>query len=187
MHLRSTRGAYTHRRFSGLHWESFFEIVELVIAFMGAKGCVINQGYCASHTPLPQTAKNEHGEVDKPLLGRRNLDPNRLDKGDNTPLLWKGHNGNKGAVKLLLRRKDVDPGPNHPDENDRTPFRRAAVNGREGVAKLFIKPGCLTVAKMGTILVRLFPHVAWQGEDLHNPDLGLKDGRGERANFKFEN
>ena len=93
MHLRSTRGAYTPRRFSGLHWESFFEIVELVIAFMGAKGCGVKQDDCARRAPLLREASNEHNGVVKLRLGWRDIYPDRPDAGGNMPLLrgvcWK--------------------------------------------------------------------------------------------------
>jgi len=124
-------------RFSGLHCASFFGILELVTSFINAKGCEINQGDCAGNTPLLWAVKNGHDRVVELLLGRKDVDPNCLDKNDRTALGCAAVEGNEEAVRLLLSRKDVDP--NHQDENDRTPLGCAATQGHVGVVKLLLK------------------------------------------------
>ena len=76
-------------------------IIKLVTAFMQVKGCEINQGDCAGRAPLVRAVNNEHIGVAKLLLGSRDLDLNRPEKGDNTPLLWGAHNRHEEVVTLV--------------------------------------------------------------------------------------
>ena len=52
----------------------------------------------------------------KLMLGREDVDPNRADKYDETPLGWAAIYGHEAVVRLLVEREDVDP--NRPDVND---------------------------------------------------------------------
>ena len=73
----------------------------------------------------------------KVLLERQDVDPNRPDKYDQTPLLFAALNGYEGVVKLLLERADVDP--NCPDGDGQTPLVNAAIKGCKGVVKLLLE------------------------------------------------
>ncbi|PUU83075.1 ankyrin repeat-containing domain protein, partial [Tuber borchii] len=77
-----------------------------------------------------------HEGVVKLLLGREDVDPNRPDVDDRTPLRCAAIEGHQGAVKLLLERGDVDP--NRADKYGQTPLWWAAINGHEGVVKLLL-------------------------------------------------
>ena len=53
-----------------------------------------------------------------------------------TPLMWASESGHEEMVKLLLRRKDVNP--NWRIDDGRTPLLCAAKGGHEGVVKLLL-------------------------------------------------
>ena len=53
--------------------------------------------------------KNGHRAVVKILLGRDDIDPDKLGGGSQTPLLLAARNGHEGIVKMLLGRDDVNP------------------------------------------------------------------------------
>ena len=67
------------------------------------------------------------------LLGNKNVDSDRLDKGGNTPLAWAVNNRHEGVANPLLGQKDVDP---NGDENDSTQLGYAALNAHEGLVKV---------------------------------------------------
>jgi len=122
--------------FSGLHYASFFGIVELVTVLINAASYEVDQQDCTGRTPLAWAARNRHEGVVKILL-ERNVDPDRADKNNLAPLGWAAIKGHEGVVKLLLERESVDP--NRPDFNDRTPLGCAAVEGHEGVVKILLE------------------------------------------------
>jgi len=64
------------------------------------------------------------------------VNPNRPDKGGQTPLSWAARNRHDGVVKLLLERGDVKP--NRPDRGGRTPLWWAASIGHDGAVKLLL-------------------------------------------------
>ena len=71
------------------------------------------------------------------LVGRRYVDPDSSSGSGRTPLSWAAEKGHEGIVKLLLRRKDVNP--DTPDTmSGRTPLSLAAKNGHEGIVKLLL-------------------------------------------------
>jgi len=124
--------------FSGLHYASFFGIVELVTVLINAASYEVDQQDCTGRTPLAWAARNGHEGVVKILL-ERNVDPDRADKNNLAPLGWACIKGHEGVVKLLLERESVDP--NRPDVDDRTPLVCAATEGHEGVVKLLLERG----------------------------------------------
>ena len=71
--------------FSGLHWASFFGIVEIVAALI-EMGCYdIDAADFGGRTPLAWASRNGHGEVVKILL-EGGADPNKLCDSGRTPL-----------------------------------------------------------------------------------------------------
>ena len=74
----------------------------------------------------------------KILLGRDDIDPNKLDIAGETPLWRAAAHGHEGVVKILLEQDDVDP-----DKQGnflRTPFSRAYEWGHAGVIALLQPP-----------------------------------------------
>ena len=88
--------------FSGLHYASFFGIVELVTVFINAEAYKVNQQDCTGRTPLAWAARNGHEAVVKIFLEQKNVDRNLPDKNDLTPLGWAAVERHEGVVKLLL-------------------------------------------------------------------------------------
>ena len=125
--------------FGGLHYASFFGIVEIAVGLVEVQSCDINRGDCASNTPLVWAAWNRHERIVKILLGRGDVNPDRPNCFGLTPLLCATRNGHNGVVKMLLRRDDVDP--NKQDKNGETPLWRAARNGDEGMVKILLGRG----------------------------------------------
>ena len=125
--------------FSGLHFASFFGIVEIVASLVEVEGCDINQTDCTGSTPLVWAALNGHGEVVKILLGRGDVGPDKLNKDGRTPLWCAAENGHERVVEILLGRDEVKP--DKPDKYGRTPLRCAAENGHEGVVKVLLERG----------------------------------------------
>ena len=72
------------------------------------------------NTSLVWAAENGHEGVVKVLLGRDDIDPDKSDEDDRTPLLLAACGGQDGVVKILLGRDDVDL--NKVDVHDRAPF-----------------------------------------------------------------
>jgi len=52
------------------------------------------------------------------LIEKEGCDINQRDSEGFTPLMWAAHQGNQGAVKLLLGQDDIDP--DRPDDNGET-------------------------------------------------------------------
>jgi len=122
--------------FGGLHYASFFGIVEIVVGFLEVGGCDINQEDCIGNTPLGWAAYNGHEDVVEILLGRGDISPDKLDMLGQTPLCCAAQNGHHRVVKMLLGRDDVDPGK--PDIDGQTPLCCAAQDGREGVVEMLL-------------------------------------------------
>ena len=131
-----TTGTDSPPRFSGIHFASFFGMVELVASLITAQCCGINQRDCAGYTPLSWATYNGHEGVVKLLLSRNDVDPDRPDDQSSTPLLWAALNVREEVAKLLLGRNDANP--DRPDNQDSTPLSWAALNGHEGVVKLLL-------------------------------------------------
>ena len=122
--------------FSGLHYVSFFGIVEIVTSLVEMEGCDINQMDCGGSTPLVWAARNGHEGVVKILLGQDNVNPDKPDNNGESPLSGAAVNGHEGVVKTLLGREDVDP--DRPDNDGHTPLHGAVLYGCEGVVKILL-------------------------------------------------
>ena len=81
------------------------------------------------------------------VWGRRYVNPNWLDKYDQTPILLAAKEGHEGVVMLLLGRGDVKS--NKQNNDGRTPLHCAALNGHEGVVKLLLERGDVNPDKPG--------------------------------------
>ena len=82
-------------------------------------------------------AHNGHEEVVKILLGWEEVNPDKPDDNDQTPLSRAASRGHEGVVKILLEREEVNP--NKPDEYGDTPLSCAAWQGHEGVVKMLLE------------------------------------------------
>ena len=108
------------------------------------------------------------------LVGRRYVDPDSSSGSGRTPLSWAAEKGHEGIVKLLLRRKDVNP--DTPDTmSGRTPLSLAAKNGHEGIVKLLlgrkdVNPDTLNIYYGQTLL-------SWAAENGHEGIVKLLLGR----------
>ena len=76
--------------FSGLHYASFFGIVEVVAGLVEMEGCDINQVDRGGSTPLVWAARNGHEGVVKILLSRDDVNPDKPDNSSETPLWMEG-------------------------------------------------------------------------------------------------
>jgi len=126
--------SYTLSRFGGLHYASFFGIVEVVAGLIEMGCCDINEVDFSGCGPLVWAARNGHEGVVEILLGREDVNPDKPDDNDRTPLCYAAWNGHEGVVKILLGREDVNP--DKPDRWGRTPRSYAAGNGHEKVVAL---------------------------------------------------
>ena len=124
------------RQFSGLHYASFFGIIEIIVGLVEMEGCDINETDCGGNTPLVWAARNGHEGVVKILLSWDDVNPNKPDNNGESPLSGAAQTGHEGVVKILLRRDDVDL--DRPDNDSRTPLWWAAYNGHEGVVKMLL-------------------------------------------------
>ena len=122
--------------FSGLHYASFFGIVEIVVGLVEMEGCDINQMDCGDSTPLVWAARNGHEGVVEILLARDDVSPDKPNNSGQTPTSGAAFNGHEGVVKILLGRDDIDPDKS--DNDGRTPLWWAAFHGHEGVVKIFL-------------------------------------------------
>ena len=122
--------------FNGLHCASFFGIVEVVAGLIVTECYDINEGDFSGCGSLSWAARNGHEGVAKILLGREEVNPERPDNGDRTPLSYAAGKGHEGVAKMLLGREEVNP--DKPDDCDRTPLSHAAENGCEGVVKILL-------------------------------------------------
>jgi len=123
--------------FSGLHYASFFGIVEIVAGLVEMEGCDINPMDCGGSTPLVWAARNGHEGVVKILLARDDVSPEKPDNNGESPLSGAAVNGHEGVVRTLLGREDVDP--DRPDNDGHTPLHCAVLYGHEGVVKILLE------------------------------------------------
>jgi len=96
--------------------------------------------HCISYFGIADIADN--------LLKVDKRDVNQRDSAGVTPLIWAARYGHEKVVRLLLRKKDVQP--DLPDTNSgRTALSWAAENGHEGVVRLFLRPRFVNPARTG--------------------------------------
>ena len=122
--------------FSGLHWASFFGIVEIVAGLVGIEDCDINRTDFMGNTPLHWAAGRGREGVVKILLGRDDINLDEPDDYGRTPLWWAAYGGHEGVVEILLEQDHVNPGKL--DDCRRTPLWWAAQNGHEEVVKILL-------------------------------------------------
>ena len=175
MHLRSIGGAYTSRRRSELHCDSF-ETIGLVTAFVKAEGCGIGRGDCTSYTPPLWAAENRHDGVVKLLLGPRNLDPDRPDKENNTPLMWGAHNGMKGLPRYFLAGKMSIPGPLRQIRIIEY-YSCCCYELTRWRSQAYYQPRMLDSCQDGYDTGSVVPARGLVGRGSFGPDLGSKDGQ----------
>ena len=65
----------------------------------------------------------------KILLGCEEVNPDKPDNDNKTPLSHAASNGHEGVVKILLSCEEVNP--DKPDNRGKTPLSHAASNGHE--------------------------------------------------------
>jgi len=108
------------------------------------------------------------------LFGRRYVNPDSSSKSGRTPLSWAAENGHEGIVKLLLRRKDINP-----DTADtvygRMPLLWAAKNGHEGIVRLLLERKDVNPDIPDTKLVRT--PLSWAARNGHKGIVKLLLGR----------
>ena len=122
--------------FSGLHYASFFGIVEIVASLVEIEGCDINQMDFRGSTPLVWAARNGHEGVVNTLLEQKNINPDKTDNNGESPLSGAALNGHEGVVKILLGREDVNPDKS--DNDGHTSLHCATMYGHEGVVKTLL-------------------------------------------------
>jgi len=76
-------------------------------------------------------------QVMSAVFGKKYVNPDRPDKGGQSPLWWAARNGHDRVVELLLGREDVSP--DRPDNYGQTPLSLAAWGGHDRVVKLMLK------------------------------------------------
>ena len=87
-------------------------------------------------------------EVANILIKMNRWDVNEIDGAGTTPLIWAARHGNEEVVRLLLRKKQVQP--DKPDvKSGRTALSWAAGNGHEGVVRLFLAPRFVNPESIG--------------------------------------
>jgi len=122
--------------FSGLHYASFFGIVESVTFLVEVEGCDINQTDCTGSTPLVWAASNGHEGVVKILLRRDDINPGKATLYHETPFWWAANNKHERVAKILLGRDDTDP--DKPNADGESPLWSAAQYGNEGLVKILL-------------------------------------------------
>ena len=101
--------------------------------------------HCASYFGI--------AEVTNALIKLNRWDVNRSDGVGMTPLIWAARCGHEEVVRLLLRKKDIQP--DWPDTNSgRTALSWAAENGHERVVRLFLRPRFASPRSIGPRLGR---------------------------------
>ena len=125
--------------------------------------------HCVSYFGIPEVANT--------LIEMNRWDVNQRDSAGITPLIWAARYGNVEVVRLLLRKKHIQP-----DQQDvnygRTALSWAAGNGHEGVVGLFLEPQFVNPGSVG----RWWGKAAramdiFLGGRYINPDSSSKYGR----------
>jgi len=83
------------------------------------------------------TKLGQHEETVRILLGRSDVNPDRADKHDRTPLSWAAEYGYEESVQMLLERNDVNP--NSADKCGRTPLLWAAKNWHWKIVRMLLE------------------------------------------------
>jgi len=125
--------------------------------------------HCISYFGIP--------EVTNTLINMNRWDANQRDSGGMTPLIWAARYGNEEVVRLLLRKKHIQP--DQQDANhQRTALSWAAGNGHEGVVRLFLEPQFVNPGSVGRRwgkAARAVDH--FLGGRYVNPNSSSKHGR----------
>ena len=132
--------------FSGLHYASFFGIVEMVVGLIEVGGYDINQADSLGGTPLVWAAWKGHEKVAEVLLGQDDIDPNKRCVGGRTPLLCAAWQGHEGVVRILLGRGDTNL--EQQEALGRTPLWCAAEHGHDSVVNILLGRGDVNVNKL---------------------------------------
>ena len=113
-------------------------------------------------------------EVTDTLIKLDRWDVNQSDGAGVTPLIWAARYGHEDVVRLLLRKKDIQP--DRRDTNSgRTALSWAAENGHEGVVRLFLGPRFANPGSIGPRLGRAWRVVALLfGRRYINPNRSSK-------------
>ena len=124
--------SYSYRiRLRGVHYASFFGIVEIVNSLIEMQGYGTSKGYYLGDSPLALAARNGHKELVNILLERWKVDPDEPNEYGQTPLCYAAAYGHEEVVEILVGQLGVNPGSI--DEMGRTPFSYAVGHGHEGV------------------------------------------------------
>jgi len=107
-------------------------------------------------------------EVLRALIEMDSVDINITDGISATSILWAARNGHEAAVKLLLRRKDINP--DRLDLSNRAPISWAAEEGHEAVVKLLL--GRKDVSPDRPDLEQRAP-ISWAAENGHEAVVEL--------------
>ena len=116
-------------------------------------------------------------EVANTLIKMNRWDLSQRDGAGMTPLIWAARYGHEGVVRLLLRKKNIQP-----DQQDtnygRTALSWAAENGHEGVMGLFLEPRFVSPGGMGRRWGKAWRTVGLLlGRGYINPDSSSKSSR----------
>ena len=122
--------------FTGLHYASFFGIVDIMNDLLRKGAYDANRGDSAGIAPLAWAMRGGQEEAVDLLLGLEAVNPNKLDNNGNTPLWWAAVNGHRSVAKKLLERRDANPDKENTDGF--TPLFCAAVRGHESMVKLLL-------------------------------------------------
>ena len=125
-----------HHLWPGLHCASYFGIVEIVAGLIEREGCDINQSDCMGFTALMWAAQQGNEGVVRLLLARDEVNPDKPNNKDQTPVWSAADKGHEEVVELLLAENNVNP--DKPDIDGKAPLWRASWNGHEGVVKLLL-------------------------------------------------
>ena len=111
------------------------------------------------------------------LIKMRRWDLNQTDSQGMTLLIWAARYGHEEVVKLLLRKKHIQP--DQQDANSsRTALSWAARNGYEGVVRLFLRPQFVNPGSNGRRWGKVVQAAGLLiGMRYVNPDSSSKSGR----------
>ena len=96
--------------------------------------------HCISYFGIPEVANI--------VIKMKRWDVNETDSAGATPLIWAARYGNEEVVRLLLRKKHIQPDQQDESE-ERTALSWAAGNGHEGVVRLFLAPRFVNPESIG--------------------------------------
>jgi len=138
--VKKIRGSHScslpHHLWPGIHYASYFGIVEIVATLIEMEGCDTDQSDCMGFTALMWAARQGNEAVVEFLITEGDVNPNKPDNSGQTPLWNASENGHEGVVKLLPERGDISP--DKPDNGGRTPLSCASMNGHDRVVRLLL-------------------------------------------------